>query len=114
MKRGDLGFFHKIALRGPRAASSWDGSLAEIMPHTLAMPALNAKGQKRPRNHFKGSGRFSINTARLRQPKRKVMRNPMEPASLDVRKREQSMKTMWICKNRGCLQALKERNIHNQ
>lgn len=87
--------------RGPRTTSYWEGSAAEVMPHTFAMPTLNAKGQKRPRNHFNGSGIFSISTARLRHPKRKVMRNPTEQASLEVLKREQSMKTRWICKNRS-------------
>lgn len=93
--------------------SCWEGSAAEMMPHTFAMPALNAKGQKSPRNHFNGSGRFSISNARLRHPKEKVMRNPMEPASLEVLKREQSTKARWICKNRSFLQSLKEINIFN-
>lgn len=100
-------------LRRPRTASYWEGSATEMIPHTFAMPTLNAKGQKRPRNHFSGSGRFSISTVRLRHPKRKVMRNPTEPASLEVLKREQSMKTRWICKNRIFLRSLKEINIFN-
>lgn len=99
--------------RGPRTARYWEGSAAEMMPHTFAMPALNAKGQKRPRNHFHGSGMFSISTTRLRHPKKKVMRNPMEPASLEVLKREQSMKTRWICKNRSFLRSPKRINIFN-
>jgi len=85
-----------------------------MMPRTFAMPTLNAKGQKRLRNHCKGSGSFSISTERLRQPKRKVMRNPREPTSLDVLRREQSMKTRWTCKNRSILQALEEISILNQ
>lgn len=101
------------SLRRLRTASYWEGSAADMMPHTSAMPTLNAKGQKRPRNNFNGSGRFSISTARLRHPKRNVMRIPMEPASLEVLKREQSMKTRWICKNRNFLQSLKEINILN-
>lgn len=97
----------------PQTSYSIDPLTVEMMPHTFAMPTLNAKGQKRLRNHFKGSGRFSISTERLRQPKRKVMRNPREPTSLDVLRREQSMKTRWTCKNRNVLQALEEISILN-
>lgn len=79
----------------------------------MAMPVLNAKGHMRPRNHFSGSGTSSISTARLRNPKIKMMKNPTELTSLAVLKREQSMKTRWICKNRTFLQPLKEINILN-
>lgn len=79
----------------------------------MAIPVLNAKGHMRPRNHFRGSGTSSISTARLRNPKIKMMRKPTELTSLEVFNREQSMKTRWICKNRSFLQPLKEINILN-
>lgn len=69
-------------------------------PRTLAMPVLKAKGHIRPRNHFRGLGTSSISTARLRNPKIKMMRKLVELTSLEVLKREQSMKTRWICKDR--------------
>lgn len=79
----------------------------------MAMPVLNAKGHRRPRNHFRGSGTSSISTARLRNPKIKMMRKLMELASLEVFRREQSIKTRWICKNRTFLQPLEEINTLN-